>query len=36
MKLDAMIHNIGYPQLVVDKDLLQEEIKGVGTVFIIV
>jgi hypothetical protein len=29
-KLDAMIHNIGYPELVINETLLLEEIDGVG------
>jgi len=28
-KLSAMIHNIGYPELVVDQDLLHQEIQGI-------
>ena len=31
-KLEAMIHNIGYPELVVNNTLLHEEIQGVGIV----
>ncbi len=34
-KLDAMIHNIGYPDLVEDQDQLMEEIQGVGRILCI-